>query len=140
MNRKIALAVGAGVIAAGGVLASAATLGGVTAGSLGTDSAVVAGCTSSGVTIKWNATPPAYAGAVAPANSTYNTANAVVNVPTSCVGKKLSLAVADNSGSSSGPSVATGSVVSLQDGDNTVTLSAPVNSKTVLQTTVTIYD
>jgi hypothetical protein len=138
MNRKIALAVGAGVIAAAGVLASAATLGGVTAGSLGTDSAVVAGCTSSGVQIKWNVAPPTYVGSATASNSTFNTLDANVTVPASCDGRTLVLTAAG----SGGTSLATSAPTSVSTGANTITLNGAtgVDSKLVTQTTVTIYD
>ncbi|MCU0297402.1 MAG: hypothetical protein MUF33_02640 [Candidatus Nanopelagicales bacterium] len=137
MNRKIALAVGAGVLASGGVLASAATLGTLGVKTLGTSSNAVAGCGSNDITIRWNDTAPVYSGAATPANSTFTTSDVVVNVPNACVGATLDLAVADNSG---GAALATGQVNNLTAGNNVVTLSAPVDSKQVLQTTVTIYN
>ncbi len=137
MKRRIALAVGAGVIASGGVLASAATLGTLGVKTLGTSSEAVAGCGSNDVTVKWNDTAPVYVGAVNPSNSTFNTADVVVNVPSACVGATLRLAVASNSG---GAALATGQKLNLALGDNVVPLSSAVDSKQVQQTTVTIYN
>jgi hypothetical protein len=136
MNRKIALAVGAGVIAAGGVLASAATLGTLDVKTLGTSSAAVTGCASNNVQVEWNLpTAPNYSGSATVGDSTFTTTDLRVTVPAACVGATMRLVVANSAGAPLG----TATVPSLVDGVNDVTI-AGVNSKLIEQTTVTIYN
>lgn len=53
MKKQLALALTAGVAATGAVVASAATLGGVTAKNLGADTAVIASCDTNGITVDY---------------------------------------------------------------------------------------
>ncbi len=54
MRSRVLLAGAVGIIAFSAVLTSAASLGGITATSLGADSSVVAGCDSDGVSITYS--------------------------------------------------------------------------------------
>ena len=51
--KRVILAGAAGILAVGAVSASAATLGGITGGSLGVDSAVVASCDNNGIDVSY---------------------------------------------------------------------------------------
>ena len=136
MNRKIALAVGAGVIATAGVLASAATLGTLDVKGLGTSSSAVTGCANNDVVVEWNLpNAPAYAGSATASNSTFNTTDLRVTVPPACANATMRLVVADAAGASLGAVT----VPALASGVNSVTIPA-VDSKLVEQTTVTIYN
>lgn len=62
MKKQLALALTAGVAATGAVVASAATLGGVSAKDLGADTAVIASCDTNGVTVDYTTSTNANAG------------------------------------------------------------------------------
>jgi len=53
-KKSALLALAAGVVVAGGIAASAATLGGLNSVSLGADQTVVAGCDSDGIGLSYN--------------------------------------------------------------------------------------
>ena len=89
-NKKGFLLAGAlGILAVGGVLASAASIGGVTSTSLGSGVSVVASCDTNGVDLAYN--------------NTYNTTNGkyevssvtISGIAAPCVGKQLDITLAD---------------------------------------------
>ena len=135
--KRIALAIGAGIVATGAVVASAASLGTLNVRTLGTRSEAVAPCDENNVVVKWSGTAIAYSGAALPADSTYKTDKVVVNVPANCAGADMKIAVSDNAG---GAALATSSATNVAAGDLTMTLTALVDTKDVLQTTVTMYN
>lgn len=135
--KRVALAIGAGIVATGAVVASAASLGTLNVQTLGTSSAVVAPCTTNDVDLEWVGGQIDYAGDAVPADSTYTTDTVVVDVPASCLDADLKIAVADDV---TGNALASGTFTDLQTGPNTVTLDAAVDTKDIEQTTVTIFN
>ncbi|MGV1037752.1 MAG: hypothetical protein ACOYD0_12115 [Candidatus Nanopelagicales bacterium] len=137
-NRKIGIAVAGGALVAGVFAASAASLGPMTATSLGTTATVVATCQTTGLGVNWGTS--VYAGAGTATDTTGSTFNVptltLTGVAAPCVGKSLKVVVADAAGLSlateTGPTVAVSPTT-------TVTLSTAVDTKKVYQVTVTIY-
>jgi hypothetical protein len=88
-NKGFLLAGALGIVAVGGVLASAASIGTVSSNSLGSGVSVVASCDTDGVTV-------AYTNTYNPANGNYEvTAVTIGGIATDCVGKTLGITLAD---------------------------------------------
>jgi hypothetical protein len=92
-NKGFLLAGALGIVAVGGVLASAASIGTVSSNSLGSGVSVVASCDTNGVTV-------AYTNTYNPANGNYEvtavTIGGINDTGTnSCVGKTLAITLAD---------------------------------------------
>lgn len=138
MNWKLAaVAFGAGVLAVAVGIASAAGLGVLNVRTLGTGSSVVAACDDT-IGLSWDASgSPTYSGNATAANSTFTvTKLQLTNVAAACNGSKYSLTIANNLGASLASQSGTLTVTS-----NTATLTfAAVNSRTIEQVTVTIYE
>lgn len=119
-------------------IASAATLGGLNPKSIGSGGDVVASCDDS-VAVSWNdaATSPVYSGSATVANSTFNvTTVKFTGVAAACDGKSYKAVVADGTGTALASMSGT---IALSGGVQTITFTA-VNSKTVEQVVLTIYD
>jgi hypothetical protein len=87
-NKGFLLAGALGIVAVGGVLASAATIGGVTNKSLGSGVSVVASCDTTGVTVHYNNTYNATTG-------TYEVLSVEISdIAPACVGDDLAITVA----------------------------------------------
>ena len=111
---KIA-AVVAGVSALGVIGASAATLGGVTSNSLGSDVGVVSSCDTDGVSL-------AYTNAYDAKLGRYQTTSVTVSgIAPACAGKSLSLTLKDAGGASLGG----GTVASISGASAVLNLTAP---------------
>lgn len=129
--KRYALAIGAGIAAVGAVAASAATLGTLTAGSLGTSTASVSGCQSSAMAVVWNA--PTYH----VPNSYTVDGLSLTGLQSTCESHSYSLTVADNTGAALASG--TGTTPASSASPFNVTLSAPVDSAQVYNVTLTIY-
>ncbi len=130
MNKRLALGVGAGVAAFGAVVASAATLGGITGGSLGADTAVVAACDSDGVTVGYTTT---YSG------GTYKVTGVTLSgVALGCIGKTASITVSSSGGTSLGNG--SGAVLTAAVTGQTFTLNTPAAVDSVANVSVLIAD
>lgn len=89
--KRVAFAVGAGLVAAGAIGASAASLGGITGQSLGADDAVVASCDTDGITTAYTTAYDAGTGA-------YNVTGVDLSgVNAACNGLDYALTLADGS-------------------------------------------
>jgi len=94
MNKKF-LAPLAGLAVAGGIFASAATLGGVTTTGMGASTAVVASCDTDGVTL-------AYTTAYDATTGTYRVSTVSVSgIAPACSGKNISVSLRNAAGTSS---------------------------------------
>lgn len=114
-RRRIAIAVIAGVGTFGFVGASAASLGGITGSSLGTDAAIIGSCDTNGVTLAYTNTYDATLGR-------YQTIGVTVNgIAATCAGKAMSVTVKDSTGASLG----SGTVPSITGTSGSITLTAP---------------
>ena len=130
MNRKLTLAVGAGVAAFGAVVASAATLGGVTGGSLGADTATVASCDSDGVTVGYTTSYT---------SGSYKVTGVTLSgVNLTCVGKTASITLSSSGGGALGS--ASGAVVTGAVTGQTFTLDTPAAADQVAKVSVLIAD
>lgn len=131
-NRKIAVAIGAGGIAAGVLAASAASLGGLTVQNLGANNAVIAACNGgTGITITgWD---PSYSVATSGA---FNVSQLLIQGATaSCSGHPYKIVVANSAGTSLGSGTGT-----INNGTSyTAALSPAVNAEAATQVTLTIY-
>ncbi len=137
-NRKIGIAVAGGALVAGVFAASAASLGTLTATSLGTTANVVAACQTSLLGVNWGTSTYTGAGtATSTSGSTFNvSAITLTGVAAPCIGKSLKVVVAD----ASGASLATETGLPTAASPTTsVTLSTAVDTKKIEQITVTIY-
>jgi hypothetical protein len=96
MNRRTLAGILAGLTVFGAVFAMAASLGGITSGTVGADDAVVASCDTDGVTTdyasSWDATDERYE----------VTAVTVGGINNNCDGKTLSVSLTDESGAQIG--------------------------------------
>ncbi len=137
-NRKIGIAVAGGALVAGVFAASAASLGTLTATSLGTTASVVAACDTDGIGVNWGTSTYSGAGtATSTSGSTYNiTTLDLTGVAAGCVGKTVKVQLADSAGAviTNGAGTAVGATPTI-----TVTLSGAVDTKAVQQITVTIF-
>lgn len=137
-NRKIGIAVAGGALVAGVFAASAASLGSLTATSLGTTANVVAACQTAGLGVNWGTST--YSGAVTATDtsgSTYTvTTLDLTGVDVACNGKALKLQLADDAGVVITNGAGTGTAAT---GTTTVTLAGAVDTKAVEQITVTIF-
>ena len=129
--KRIALAIGAGVVATGAVVASAASLGNLNVSTLGTSSDVVTSCATDTVNVTWNSTAPTYVAAT----TTYNTSTVTVEGPPECDGAAVRITVADSTGASLANANGNMGLTPVN-----LTLSAPVDSELIESTTVTIYN
>ena len=88
-NKGFLLAGALGIVAVGGVLASAATIGTVSSNSLGSGVQVVASCDTDGVTV-------AYTNTYNPANGNYEVTSVTVSgIAAACATKNLAITLAD---------------------------------------------
>ena len=96
MNRRTVAGIFAGLTVFGGVFAMAASLGGVTSGSVGADDAVVSSCDTDGVTTSyassWDATDERYE----------VTSVTVGGISNNCDSRTLSVSLTDSSGAQIG--------------------------------------
>jgi hypothetical protein len=118
-----------GIGAFGLAAASAASLGGLTTGSLGADNAAVQSCDSDGVTLGYGT--PAYDAA----SGVYKVSTATVGgIAAGCIGKTVYVTLADSTGASLG-----GGSGTLASGTSiTVTLSTSASAKDVTNAAVAI--
>jgi hypothetical protein len=106
--KRVILAAAAGITAIGAVSASAASLGGITGGSLGVDSEVVAACDTDGIAV-------AYTVDYVAADTTYNVDDVEISgVAAACDGLSYSITLSGTGGTSLGEQTGT---VSLTGGE-----------------------
>ncbi len=118
-----------GLGAVGLAAASAASLGGLTTGSLGADNGAVASCDTNGVTVAYGT--PAYDAAA----GLYKITTATVSgIAAPCVGRTVYVTVADSGGASLGG----GSAVLASGTAVTVTLSTSASAKAIVSSAVAI--
>jgi len=121
-SRKLTIAVLGGLLTAGLVGASAATLGGLSSGGLGAEDQVVAACDTDGITVGYTNTYSATA-------QTYQvTAVNFTGVNAACNGKAASVSLRNtttNLGTTNVPSI------TVATGAFSVTLAAPVTASLV---------
>ena len=118
-----------GIGAFGLAAASAASLGGLTTGSLGADNAAVASCDTDGVTLAYGT--PAYDAAT----GVYKVSTATVGgIAAGCIGKTVYVTVADATGASLGG----GSAVLAAGTSVSVTLSTTASAKAIVSSAVAI--
>src|SRR4051794_11155144 len=121
-SRKLMIAVLGGVLTAGLVGASAATLGGLTSGGLGADDQVVAACDTDGITVGYTKTHSAAA-------QTYQvTAVNFTGVIAACNGKAASVSLRNTTTNLGTTNVAS---ITVATGAFSVTLGAPVLASSV---------
>lgn len=138
-NRKIGIAVAGGALVAGVFAASAASLGSLTASDLGTTANVVAACQTSGLGVNWGTSTYAGAGtATSTSGSTY-TVSAVdlTGVLAACNGQNVKVQLADAAGAAVPNGSGTGTATT---GTTSITLAGAVDTKSVEQITVTIFE
>ncbi len=118
-----------GIGAFGLAAASAASLGGLTTGSLGADNAAVASCDTDGVTLAYGT--PTYDAT----SGVYRVSTATVSgIAAPCIGKTVYVTLADSAGASLG-----GGSGTLASGTSlTVTLSTSASAKAVTNAAVAI--
>lgn len=122
MRRSALTATLTGVVVAGVVAASAATLGGLSGATLGADDAVVAGCDSDGVTV-------GYTTGYNSAEQTYEvSAVSFSGVAAACHAKSASVTLSDGTAALNTTEVAS---IDVAAGEFSVTLSAPVRASAV---------
>lgn len=118
-----------GLGAFGLAAASAASLGGLTTGSLGADNAAVASCDTNGVTLAYGT--PTYDAT----SGVYRVSTATVSgIAAPCVGKTVSVTLADSAGASLGG----GSAVLTAGTSVTIPLSTSASAKAVVNSAVAI--
>jgi hypothetical protein len=118
-----------GIGAFGLAAASAASLGGLTTGSLGADNAAVASCDTNGVTLAYGT--PAYDAAT----GVYKISTATVGgIAAGCIGKTVYVTLADSTGASLGG----GSGVLASGTSITVTLATNASAKAIVNAAVAI--
>lgn len=135
-------AVGAGCVAAGVLAASAASLGTLSVSDLGTTANVVAACQNSGLSLTTWA--PFYSGIATTATSPSATSGSsywltgavVAGIDTPCHGQKFKLVLAQSDGASLVETTGTVTAAASQN----ITLGSTVDSKSVYQATLTIYE
>ena len=122
MNRRMIAAVLAGLMVFGAVFAMAASLGGITSGSVGADDAVVASCDTDGVTTN-------YASSWDPTDERYEVTSVTVGgINNNCDAKTLSVSLTDSSGAQIGSGSVTVPTNALAT-DATVTLSSAASAE-----------
>ncbi len=126
MNRYLIAGIAA-VVAFGGFLAMAATLGGITADGLGADSSVVAACDTDGVTTTFTV---AYDATDARDEVT---ATVVAGVDASCAGQDLTVTLTNGSDVSLDRTT-----VTAVSGSNTVNTTGPPAAEDVVNVHITI--
>lgn len=134
-SNKIALAIGAGVVATGAVAASAASLGTLNASSLGTSTTVVASCQTSGtpITVSWDA--PTYS-----SNGYFVSGATLSGLDSACNGKNVKMVVANTGGTALTNGTATTSTIVATAGNAPVAFPvAGFDSNLAEHTTLTIY-
>ena len=117
---KYAIAAIAAIVAFGGFLAMAATLGGITADNLGADSSVIASCDTDGVTTSYTV---AY-----DATDARDEVTAVIvgGVDAACAGQSLTVTLTDGSNVQLDQTT-----VTAVAGSNTVTATTPASAEAV---------
>ena len=125
------MAIGAGIVATGAVVASAASLGTLNVKTLGTNSAAVTPCATDTVNVAWNASLPTYVN-----TGTYNTNSATVTAPSACNGATIKVTAAQGDGTPLSESTTT----TISSGTASLTFPTAFNSKLVENVTVTIYN
>lgn len=134
--KRIALAIGAGIVATGAVVASAASLGTLTVNTLGTDTAAIGTCNDDEIIITWNTTPATYvAGNIS--NATYTTTTGTATAPLACNGAQIQVTVAETAGPGASLASATGTI---SGGTAALNFGGGFDSKLATQTTVTVYN
>lgn len=133
---RIAVALVAGSIVACAVAASAASLGNVTSGSLGSSTAAVSGCQQAAMTITWS--DPVYsATAGAGGTPTYAVPGLTLSgLQTQCQHKSYRLTVA----TSAGTSLSEASGTTPNSSAMTVTFGSPADSARLGSVTLTIFN
>ena len=133
-SNKVALAVGAGVIATGAVAASAASLGSISSAGIGTSTAAVSGCQSGSLTVAWDA--PTYS-ATGPK---YTVSGLTLGgIAAACQNKPMKLTVAQSDGTAL--AAATNSTTTAASATTAVTLASAVDTAQIGNVTVTmVYD
>jgi hypothetical protein len=135
--KRIALAIGAGIVATGAVVASAASLGTLNVANLGTGTEAITTCNGSGITVRWNEPAlPAYDPGVSNLAS-YTTTDGSANGPDTCAGATIIATVSDVNGAAlkeSAPVQLNGT------GDGALDFGTGFNSRTAEQITVTVYN
>jgi hypothetical protein len=118
-----------GIGAFGLAAASAASLNGLTTGSLGADNAAVASCDTDGVTLAYGT--PAYDAA----SGVYKVSTATVSgLAAPCIGKTVYLTLADSTGASLG-----GGSANLTTGTSVnITLSTAASAKAIVNAAVAV--
>jgi hypothetical protein len=117
--KRIALAIGAGIVATGAVVASAASLGTLNVANLGTGTEAITTCNGSGIT------------------ASYTTTDGSANGPDTCAGATIIATVSDVNGAAlkeSAPVQLNGT------GDGALDFGTGFNSRTAEQITVTVYN
>ncbi|MFZ1854289.1 MAG: hypothetical protein WAU06_05175 [Candidatus Nanopelagicales bacterium] len=137
-NRKIGIAVAGGALVAGVFAASAASLGTLSATSLGTTANVVAACQTAGLGVNWGTSTYTGTGtATSTSGSTFTVATMnLTGVAAPCSGLAYKVQLADAAGTPIVGGTGTGVAAT---GTTTVTLAGPVDTKKIEQVTVTIY-
>lgn len=127
INRNKLAAAGLGLAAFGAVVASAASLGGLTSQSIGGDTAVVASCDSDGVSIAYDSTYSATLGAYEVSSVT------VSGIDAACTGETIKVTVHD------GSNVALGAgSIAVAGTSQAVSISAGADTSAVTGTAVVI--
>ena len=122
--KRILIAVAVALAVFGGTFAFAASLGGVTTGSVGDSAAVVASCDTDGVTTafstpSWDATDKHYD----------MSSMDITGINAACDTHPIRVTLTDSTGASLGE--ATGTVGSVTSGQATVTFASPVYTQDV---------
>lgn len=128
-----------GVGIAGVGVASAASLGGLDADTLGAGNSVVAVCDDT-IDVSWadGSTSPVFSGNATPANSTFNvSAIKITNVSNDCEGLTVKVVAANSSNTALANANTT---VALSGGSQTIALSGAVNSKNISAVALTIFE
>ena len=121
-KNRIAAAVLGGVMGAGLIGASAATLGGLTGGTLGSDDQIVAACDTDGITT-------AYTTAYSATAQTYQvTAVNFTSVNAACNGKAASLSLRNGT---TNLGTTTAASITVTAGAFSITLGSPVTASSV---------
>lgn len=127
MKNKYVIASIAAIVAFGGFLAMAATLGGITADNLGADSSVVASCDTDGVTTAFTV---AYDATDARDEVTAVT---VAGVDAACAGQTLTVTLTDGSDAQLDQTA-----VTAVSGSNVVTATTPASAEAVQNVLIVI--
>jgi len=130
VSNKVALAVGAGVVATGAIAVSAASLGTLSAAGVGTSTAAVSGCQTGSLTVIWDS--PTY-----DVTKVYNTAGLTLGgIEPACQDKPYKLTVAQVNGISLVQVAGTTTVASAI----TAASFAAVDTELIGSVTLTIFN